>query len=211
MKKWIIICWSLLLLVGCTAAPVPEVQLDPRAQATSAPTEPVTTPELALETAVPEETEAPLPEETETPLPEETETPLPEETEVPSEATLSDRVAAAWEDAGYLSDLVQYSDMDLLDLYGIDLTACKSGIGFADAVGYTNEALVIEAEETMAAEIESLLKTHLETVKNQFRSYDPEALKLAEDAVLLRDGGVVVMIVSPLAEEMLAAYRSVNR
>ncbi len=195
MKKWIIICWSLLLLVGCTAAPVPEVQLDPRAQATSAPTEPVTTPEPALETAVPEETEAPL----------------PEETEVPSEATLSDRVAAAWEDAGYLSDLVQYSDMDLLDLYGIDLTACKSGIGFADAVGYTNEALVIEAEETMAAEIESLLKTHLETVKNQFRSYDPEALKLAEDAVLLRDGGVVVMIVSPLAEEMLAAYRSVNR
>ena len=195
MKKWIIICWSLLLLVGCTAAPVPEVQLDPRAQATSAPTEHVTTPEPALETAVPEETEAPL----------------PEETEVPSEATLSDRVAAAWEDAGYLSDLVQYSDMDLLDLYGIDLTACKSGIGFADAVGYTNEALVIEAEETMAAEIESLLKTHLETVKNQFRSYDPEALKLAEDAVLLRDGGVVVMIVSPLAEEMLAAYRSVNR
>ena len=195
MKKWIIICWSLLLLVGCTAAPVPEVQLDPRAQATSAPTEPVTTPEPALETAVPEETEAPL----------------PEETEVPSEATLSDRVAAAWEDAGYLSDLVQYSDMDLLDLYGIDLTACKSGIGFADAVGYTNEALVIEAEETMAAEIESLLKTHLETVKNQFRSYDPEALKLAEDAVLLRDGGVVVMIVSPLAEEMLAAYRSVTR
>ena len=195
MKKWIIICWSLLLLVGCTAAPVPEVQLDPRAQATSAPTEPVTTPEPALETAVPEETEAPL----------------PEETEVPSEATLSDRVAAAWEDAGYLSDLVQYSDMDLLNLYGIDLTACKSGIGFADAVGYTNEALVIEAEETMAAEIESLLKTHLETVKNQFRSYDPEALKLAEDAVLLRDGGVVVMIVSPLAEEMLAAYRSVNR
>ncbi|MBR0426065.1 MAG: DUF4358 domain-containing protein [Clostridia bacterium] len=195
MKKWIIICWSLLLLVGCTAAPVPEVQLDPRAQATSAPTEPVTTPEPVLETAVPEETEAPL----------------PEETEVPSEATLSDRVAAAWEDAGYLSDLVQYSDMDLLDLYGIDLTACKSGIGFADAVGYTNEALVIEAEETMAAEIESLLKTHLETVKNQFRSYDPEALKLAEDAVLLRDGGVVVMIVSPLAEEMLAAYRSVNR
>ena len=195
MKKWIIICWSLLLLVGCTAAPVPEVQLDPRAQATSAPTEPVTTPEPVLETAVPEETEAPL----------------PEETEVSSEATLSDRVAAAWEDAGYLSDLVQYSDMDLLDLYGIDLTACKSGIGFADAVGYTNEALVIEAEETMAAEIESLLKTHLETVKNQFRSYDPEALKLAEDAVLLRDGGVVVMIVSPLAEEMLAAYRSVNR
>ena len=122
--------------------------------------------------------------------------------ETPEPASLAETAAAAWREAGYLADMARYSDADLLDLYGIDTAECRSAAGYADAVGYTNEVVIVETDETTAAEIESLLREHLTAMENQFRSYDPEAQKLVEAAVLIRDGGMVLMIVSPDAEAM---------
>ena len=127
-----------------------------------------------------------------------------------AEADFSHRVIEAWDAAGCLKGMAPYSGEDLFDYYGIRLSECISGAGYADEVGYTTEAIVIEADEATAAEIESLLKDHLESLKLQFRDYDPDALKLAEDAVFLREGGVVLLIVSPDAQTMLELFRGVT-
>lgn len=119
------------------------------------------------------------------------------------------RVADAWKTAGYLDEMARFTDEDLLDYYGIDLAACKGGIGYVDAMGYTTEAIVIVAEEATAKEVETLLSEHLASAKETFRSYDPEALKIVEKAVLERDGGMVVMIVSPDAQAMRETMRNV--
>ena len=200
MKRTACLLLAAAFLLGCTAPAVPEVQIDPRAasaEPTGAAAEPTGIP---VESAMQEPvllTEAPVSE-------------TPAQTDAPASERLSDRVIAAWTEAGYLSDMARSSELDLLDLYGIDLSRCISGAGYADAVGYTNEALVLEANGETAKELESLLDEHLKTMENQFRSYDPEALKIVESAILLREGGVVLMIVSPDAEEMLEAFRTVT-
>lgn len=125
-------------------------------------------------------------------------------------ADFAQRVADAWKNAGYLDDMTPYSEEDLLDYYGIDLSACTCGAGYADAVGYTTEAIVIVAPEETAKEIEALLSDHLASTKDTFRSYDPEAYKIVENAVLLREGGMVLMIVSPDAQAMLETFRTVT-
>ncbi|MBR0507819.1 MAG: DUF4358 domain-containing protein [Clostridia bacterium] len=137
--------------------------------------------------------------------------PAPAEPTAEAETTpYAQRVIDAWKAAGYLENMAPYSEADLLDYYGIDLSTVKSGAGYADAAGYTLEALVIEADGETADEIEALLSEHLESLKAQFRSYDPDALKLAENAVFERDGGVIVLIVSPDAQAMLKTLRSIE-
>lgn len=126
------------------------------------------------------------------------------------DAGYAQRVADAWTEKGFLSEMAPYSDEDLLDFYGIDTAACICAKGFFDATGYTTEAVVAAADEATAKEIESLLSEHLESVKASFRDYDPEALKIAEAAVLLREGGTVLLIVSPDAQAMLDVFRSVT-
>lgn len=132
------------------------------------------------------------------------------ETEKVYGADFAERVADAWKSAGYLDDMTPYSEDDLLDYYGIDLSACKCGVGFADAVGYTTEAIVVVAPEETANEIGTLLAGHVEDMKEVFRSYDPDAYKIMENAVLLREGELVVLIVSPDAQAMLETFRGVN-
>ncbi len=125
-------------------------------------------------------------------------------------ADFAECVADAWKNAGYLDDMTPYSEDELLDYYGIDLSACTCGKGFADAVGYTTEAIVVVAPEETANEIGTLLAGHVEDMKEVFRSYDPDAFKIMENAVLVREGELVVLIVSPDAQAMLDTLRSVN-
>ena len=124
-------------------------------------------------------------------------------------ADYAQRVADAWKEKGFLDDMARFTDEDLLDYYGIDLAGCKSGVGYVDATGYTTEAIVVVAEEATAKEIETLLSDHLASAKETFRSYDPEALKIVENAVMLREGDLIVMIVSPDAQAMLETLRNV--
>ena len=142
MKRTACLLLAAAFLLGCTAPAVPEVQIDPRAasaEPTGAAAEPTGIPvESAMQEPV-QLTEAPVSE-------------TPAQTDAPASERLSDRVIAAWTEAGYLSDMARYSELDLLDLYGIDLSRCISGAGYADAVGYTNEALVLEANGETVAE-----------------------------------------------------------
>ncbi len=205
MKRIIVFCIALLVLAGCGAkeAAAPQVQMDARAEVTAVPAAPTAAPQAlgSEETALPEITTEPAPEVTEAPTPE----------PAPQESGLVSRLIAAWTQEGFLDALYPMDSEDVLDLYGIDFSACKSGAAFGDAVGYTNEAVIVEADGAVLDEVETMLKTHLEAVKAQFKGYDPEALALAEKAVLVREGDEMLFVISPHAEEMLSAFRDLTK
>lgn len=186
---WMALALALCLaLAGCGAAETPQVQLDERMEA-----------------------QAPVAEQAETQAPTAEPEPLaatepPAEGDEPDE-TYAGALAAAFLQTGALDDMAPYSDTDLLDYYGIDPAACESIVGYTDAVGYTNELLIVQADEAQAAEFETLLAGYLEDRAAQFAGYDADAEALVRQAVLRRDGGVVLMIVSPQADALLEVYR----
>lgn len=198
MKRIIVFCIALLLLVGCGGKEpaAPQVQMDQRASATAAPAAATAAPEtVAIVTAA---TEAPA--ET-TPTAE----PAPANS---AESDFVDSLVVQWMTDGLMEDMYPLTAEDALDYYGIDFSACKAAMAFGDAVGYVNEAVIVAAEGPVLDEAEAMLKDHLTAVKNQFRGYDADALALAEKAVLIREGNMVLFIISPNAEAMLAVYRN---
>ena len=200
MKRIIVFCIALLLLMGCGGKTdaAPQVQLDDRAQTTAAPA-----------ADGPEETAAPA-EPTAAPVdgaPESADAPA---APAPAQEGPVDTLVARWNGEALLEGMYPMAAEDALDLYGIDFAACLGGAAFGDADGYTNEAVVVQAEGTVLDEAEALLRDHLETVKAQFRGYDPEALALAEKAVLVREGDMLLFVISPNADAMLAAFRSLT-
>jgi hypothetical protein len=200
MKRLIVTAVLTALLCACAGgAKEPIIEIDMRAQNT--PRAVQETPD-AIETHTQEPTEAPQVSATDTP------TDAPEGTAAESYAQ---RVIDAWREAGLLENYAPYAQGDLLDLYGIDLNTCIGGAGFAEAAGYTNEIVLVETDEATAADILSLLEDHVDMLKAQFRSYDAAAYATVEKAVLLRENGVVLLIVSPDAEALLNVFRGVNR
>ena len=115
---------------------------------------------------------------------------------------------AQWNAGALLEGMYPMEAGDVLDLYGIDFAVCRGGAAFGDADGYTNEAVVVQADEAVLDEAEELLQDHLDSVKAQFRGYDPDALALAEKAVLVREGDMLLFAISPNAEALLAAFRA---
>lgn len=200
MKRIVFVILIAALLCACASgAKEPVVEIDTRAEQTSAPQE---TPEsVAVETPVPTEPPAEEP-----PAEEPTAEPAAQE-----EQSYAERVAAAWEAEGYLEGFAAYSEDDLLDLYGIDLSACISAVGYAETAGYTKEFVLVEADEATAAEIYTLLSNHLAMMTEQFRSYDAAACALVENAVLTNENGIVLMIVSPDAEAMQRIAAEIDR
>ena len=200
MKRIIVFCIALLLLMGCGGKTdgAPQVQLDDRAQATAAPA-----------ADGPEETAAPA-EPTAAPVdgaPESADAPA---APAPAQEGPVETLVARWNGEALLEGMYPMATEDALDLYGIDFAACLGGAAFGDADGYTNEAVVVQAEGAVLDEAEALLRDHLETVKAQFRGYDPEALALAEKAVLVREGDMLLFVISPNADAMLAPFRSLT-
>ena len=197
MKRIIVFCIALLLLAGCGGKEpaAPQVQMDQRASATAAP---------AAATAAPE-TVAIVVTATEAPA-----DPAPVATAPANsaESDFVDSLVIRWMTDGLMDDMYPMTAEDALDYYGIDFSACKAAMAFGDAVGYVNEAVIVAAEGSVLDEAEAMLKDHLNAVKNQFRGYDADALALAEKAVLIREGNMVLFIISPNAEAMLAVYRN---
>lgn len=199
MKRIVVLCIALLLLVGCGGKEkaAPQVQMDARAAATAAPAEAAATPQTVA--VVPAATEAPA-----APAAQTAPTSAPANS---AESDFVDSLVVQWMTDGLMDDMYPLTAEDALDYYGIDFSACKAAMAFGDAVGYVNEAVVVAAEGAVLDEVEALLRDHLQAVKDQFRGYDAEALALAEKAVLIREGNMVLFVISPNAEAMTAVYR----
>ena len=193
MKKSVAIIMLTLLLWGCSDNPASKVGVN---ELKPAVTGIACSPSSAYVEELPQAKELP------TVVPE-----LIRSEAAGAEESLCNRVVDAWTSAGYLEDMIPYSEVDLLDMYGVDSNQCIFVEGYGDSDGYTKEAVIIEADEKNAAMMEDLLVTHLDRVRDQFRSYDPAALALVEKAVMLRENGIVLMIVSPDAQSMLGLYR----
>lgn len=211
MKRIIVFCIALLLLVGCGGkeAAAPQVQMDARAQTAAAPAAQTAAP--VTETAAPQSVSIASAATAEPAKPAEpviTAGPAP--TDAPAQEALADKLLAQWQAAGLTEDMFPLAAADVFDYYGIDLSVCRSGVALGDAVGYANEAVFVEADKAILDQVEAMLQDHLTAVKAQYRGYDAEALALAEKAVLVREGDVVLFIVSPNAEEMLSAFRGLT-
>ena len=199
MKRIVVFCIAILLLAGCGGkeAAAPQVQMDARVQAATTAPAPTTAPAAekpAEPTAAPAQVPAAAAE-------------APAE---PADTGFAGALTARWEAEGLLEGLSPFPGEDVLDYYGIDPAACRSVAVFGDADGYTNEAVVVEAESAVLDEAEALLHDHLEAVKAQFRGYDAAALALAEKAVLVREGDAVLFVISPRADDMLKVFRDLN-
>ncbi len=209
MKRIIMFCIALLLLVGCGGKEAaPQVQLDARTEETAAPAtsapEPTAAPEI---TAAPVEIVA-APAPTDTPTAEPAPTDAPTAEPAPAEAGPVEALVADWTAQGLLNGLYPMEAGDVLDLYGIDFAACRGGAAFGDANGYTNEMVLLEADGAVLDEAEALLQGHLTAVKAQFKGYDPDALALAEKAVLVREGDMLLFAICPVADGLLSAFRA---
>lgn len=199
MKRIIMFCIALLLLVGCGGKEAaPQVQLDARTEETAAPATSAPEP-----TAAPEITAAPV-EIVAAPAP----TDAPTAEPAPAEAGPVEALVADWTAQGLLNGLYPMEAGDVLDLYGIDFAACRGGAAFGDANGYTNEMVLLEADGAVLDEAEALLQGHLTAVKAQFKGYDPDALALAEKAVLVREGDMLLFAICPVADGLLSAFRA---
>ncbi len=199
MKRIIMFCIALLLLVGCGGKEAaPQVQLDARTGETAAPATSAPAP-----TAAPESPAAPV-EIVAAPAP----TDAPTAEPAPAEAGPVEALVADWTAQGLLNGLYPMEAGDVLDLYGIDFAACRGGAAFGDANGYTNEMVLLEADGAVLDEAEALLQGHLTAVKAQFKGYDPDALALAEKAVLVREGDMLLFAICPVADGLLSAFRA---
>ena len=80
---------------------------------------------------------------------------------------------------------------------------------FADA-GTAEEMAVVKLKDAGdAAKLMDSLHDHIETRQGTFREYDPEQLPLTEDAVIIREGRYVALIVSEkngLAQKEFRAF-----
>lgn len=199
MKRIVLALIALLLLVGCGGKEAaPQVQLDARTEETAAPATSAPEP-----TAAPEITAAPV-EIVAAPTP----TDAPTAEPAPAEAGPVEALVADWTAQGLLNGLYPMEAGDVLDLYGIDFAACRGGAAFGDANGYTNEMVLLEADGAVLDEAEALLQGHLTAVKAQFKGYDPDALALAEKAVLVREGDMLLFAICPVADGLLSAFRA---
>ncbi len=104
------------------------------------------------------------------------------DTTLPKMAAVTGEGELAAEDFTYLSDL----DYELIDTYFYV---------YAEA-GTAEEIAVIKLKDAgQAAAAMSSLQRHIEARQGTFREYDPEQIPLTEDAVIIREGRYVALIV----------------
>ncbi len=132
---------------------------------------------------------------------------VPKEPDAPQQLSV-DALYALLEQSGSLENMARYSDTDLLDLYGIDVAACKSAAGYINASGLCDQVVLAVANDAdTASQIHDLLAAHVERLLTQYNGYDADAYATVQKAELYQDGNAVVLLISPDAASLLEICR----
>ncbi len=112
--------------------------------------------------------------------------------------------------AEHLPEAEPFDAESVFNAYGVDPASCKQEVVISYYDGScTSELWLIEAvDEEAAASIKALAETRLDSLGSQFRSYDPVAYALVQEAKLLVHGNCVIVIVSENADALLEIYQT---
>lgn len=113
--------------------------------------------------------------------------------------------------AAYLPEDAMAFDSDyVFNAYGVKPEDCKQQAVFSYYDGsVTAEIWLIEAvSEDALKSVETLAKSRLESMQEQFQSYDPVAYELTKDAKLFTSGNCLVFVVAENADKLVSIYSS---
>ena len=110
-------------------------------------------------------------------------------------------------------DAVAFSSEYVFDAYGVKAEDCKQQVVLSYYDGaVTAEIWMIEAvSKTALKEIKKLAEARLDSMKDQFQSYDQNAYTLAKNAKLFTEGDCLVFFVSENVDQLMEIYRSAER
>ena len=98
----------------------------------------------------------------------------------------------------------------VFDAYGVKPEDCEQQVVLSYYDGAeTAEIWLIEAVSKDALQtVHQMADARIDAMCDQFQSYDPAALILAEDAELFTEGNCLVLIISDNAQQLLDIYHS---
>ena len=98
----------------------------------------------------------------------------------------------------------------VFNAYGVKAEDCKQQVVVSYYDGaVTAEIWLIEAVSQDALNaIKALAQSRLESMQEQFQSYDPKAYALTQDAQLFTEGNCLVFVVSENADALVSVYKS---
>ncbi len=104
-------------------------------------------------------------------------------------------------------NITEYSDISserLLDLYGIDAADIAQSASFTIMSGaYPYEVVMVQApDEAAAGRVSEKLQARLTELQNQYKDYDAESYKMAQECTVNADGLVVSLFLSPDHDKM---------
>lgn len=110
-------------------------------------------------------------------------------------------------------DAVAFSSEYVFDAYGVKAEDCKQQVVLSYYDGtVTAEIWMIEAvSKTALKEIKKLADARLESMQDQFQSYDQNAYALTKKAKLFTEGDCLVFFVSENVDQLMEIYRSAER
>lgn len=111
------------------------------------------------------------------------------------------------------SDAVAFSSEYVFDAYGVKAEDCKQQVVLSYYDGtVTAEIWMIEAvNKTALKEIKKLAEARLDSMKDQFQSYDQNAYALTKKAKLFTEGDCLVFFVSENVDQLMEIYKSAER
>jgi hypothetical protein len=129
-----------------------------------------------------------------------------QENELPAPSVLYSAVESAAE----LSDMIEFSSDELLDLTGISVGQYTEAVAYQTGLGMLpNEVIIVRAiDGENAADIETKLKKRLDYKKKSSEVYLTENLPIIEKGVVRRDGLTVALIVAVDVDSAIKAYEN---
>lgn len=112
--------------------------------------------------------------------------------------------------AGKLPAMEPFTAEAVLNAYGIKAEDCKQMVvsSYYDGAATAEIWLIEASDETAAEQIKTLAQNRLNSMGEQFRSYDAKAYQLVENAQLITHGNCLALIVAEDAASLAQIYNT---